>query len=424
MAPQCASHTGSEVDLGEENCSVPSVLAWLDHDEAERRRMQEVIELFRERDTADELGIGSVRDAFSNLLFPGTSVLHSRARYFLFVPWIYLQLEQRNTPSAVIGARARRDEIRLIHALIEGGEAEGNGVIGAVARDRLKQLPSQSYWNGLEILGIRRFHGSIDRYHRSLDGYYRWLKELPKGEGGEPVEGLRANWHHGLPPVPDQFLEETNLELSPAEATYLRERIHASAPGTLLDAFVSRARPSRPVRFAWLHPDVSKLSSDLAKSLEFARVFSGVMHGAILLYNLMLAEARALERLPEYRSLLEEWADQVDVPAGWIWDEFWAVALLSNPRIPRITKRFIESWFSLAPLGRRIAEDRRGRSLIRDRERSTKGSQARLFNRRALELWGGGAGAAQLTYRWPVVERMVNDILKGIGSGSTTNAGA
>lgn len=44
-----------------------SFLAWLDHDEAERRRMLEVIELFRERDTVDELGIGSVRDAFSNL---------------------------------------------------------------------------------------------------------------------------------------------------------------------------------------------------------------------------------------------------------------------------------------------------------------------------------------------------------------------
>ena len=117
---------------------MPSVLAWLDHDEAERRRMQEVIELFRERDTVDELGIGSVRDAFSNLLFPGTSVLQSRARYFLFVPWIYLELERRHVSSAEIAARARRDEVRLINALIEGGEGDGSGVIGAVARDRVE----------------------------------------------------------------------------------------------------------------------------------------------------------------------------------------------------------------------------------------------------------------------------------------------
>src|SRR5439155_203920 len=161
---------------------MPSVLAWLDHDEAERRRMQEVIELFRERDTVDELGIGSVRDAFSNLLFPGTSVLHSRARYFLFVPWIYTELERQRVPSNAIADRARRDEIRLIYALINGDEGEGSGVIGAVARDRLKQLPSYAYWNGLEILGIRLYHGSTDRYHRSLDSYYQLLREAPKSE--------------------------------------------------------------------------------------------------------------------------------------------------------------------------------------------------------------------------------------------------
>jgi hypothetical protein len=404
---------------------VPSVLAWLDHDEAEQRRMQEVIELFRERDTQDELGIGSIRDAFSNLLFPGTSVLHSRARYFLFIPWIYLDLERRHVSSAEVAARARRDEIRLIRALIAGGESEGNGVIGAVAQAQLKQLPSYAYWNGLEVLGIRLFHGSTDRYHSSLDGYYRWLSDLPKSEGDEPVEALRSNWHPGIPRPPDQLLEETNFELTPVEATYLKERIHASVPGSLLDVLVSRGRPSRRVGFPWLHPDVAKLPHRLANSLEFARVFSDVIFGASLLFNLMLAEARAFEaREAEYRSRLEKWAEQVEVPATWSWDEFWAVALLSNRRIPPLTRQFVMSWFSFVPLGRRIVEDPRPRVLLRDRERANKGSQARLHNRRALELWGGSAGAAQLTYRWPVVERMVNDILKGIGSHGRVNAGA
>jgi hypothetical protein len=33
--------------------------------------------------TRDELGIGSVRDAFAELLFPGTGAIMTRARYFL-----------------------------------------------------------------------------------------------------------------------------------------------------------------------------------------------------------------------------------------------------------------------------------------------------------------------------------------------------
>src|SRR5690348_6093471 len=166
---------------------MPSVLAWLDHDEAERRRMQEVIELFREHDTVDELGVGSIRDSFSNLLFPGTSVLHTRARYFLFIPWIYLALERQRVPSAQITARARRDEVTLISALIEGGEGEAGGVIGVAARENLKQLPSYAYWNGLDVHRIRLYRGSIGRYHRSLDLYYQALREVPRGEGDEPT---------------------------------------------------------------------------------------------------------------------------------------------------------------------------------------------------------------------------------------------
>jgi Family of unknown function (DUF6361) len=391
-----------------------SILAWLDHDEAERRRMQEVIELFREHDTVDELGIGSIRDAFSNLLFPGTSVLHTRARYFLFIPWIYLELERQKVPSAQIAARARRSEIRLINALIDGEQGEGDGVIGAVARDRLKQLPSYAYWNGLEVHGIRRYHGSIDRYHRSLDSHYLLLHEAPPSEGDEPTVSLVSNWDAGLPPRPDGLLESTKFKLTRDEALYLRERVHASVPGSLLDVFVSRARPSRRVQFPWQHPDVSKLPKALKASLELARVFSEVMNGASLLYNLMLAEKRSFdERAADYGARLEEWSGRVTVPAGWAWDEFWGVVLDVNRRVYPPTRRFVERWFEVATTKSAISKQAAARDLITDRERITKGAQARLLNRRALELWGGSSGISQLNYRWPVVERIVNDILKG-----------
>ena len=42
-----------------------SAFAWLDYSDGERRRMLEVIDLFREKGTLDELGIGSIRDTFA-----------------------------------------------------------------------------------------------------------------------------------------------------------------------------------------------------------------------------------------------------------------------------------------------------------------------------------------------------------------------
>ncbi len=56
--------------------------------------MHQVIDLFREKGTLDELGIGAIRDALSDLLFPGTSTIQTRPRYFLLVPWAFLRLER------------------------------------------------------------------------------------------------------------------------------------------------------------------------------------------------------------------------------------------------------------------------------------------------------------------------------------------
>src|SRR6266403_1397997 len=77
---------------------------WLDYSECERRKMLDVVDLFREHDTRNELGVGSVRKAFADMLFPGTSTIMTRARYFLLVPWAYQRLERLRVRSAEIAA--------------------------------------------------------------------------------------------------------------------------------------------------------------------------------------------------------------------------------------------------------------------------------------------------------------------------------
>jgi Family of unknown function (DUF6361) len=83
-----------------------SAFVWLDYSERERRKMLDAVDAFREHDTRDELGIGSVRDAFADMLFPGTSTIMTRVRYFLLVPWPYQRLERLRVRSAEIAARA------------------------------------------------------------------------------------------------------------------------------------------------------------------------------------------------------------------------------------------------------------------------------------------------------------------------------
>ena len=148
-----------------------SLFGWVDYSEQDRARMTEVIELFRERDTRDELGIGVIRDAFADMLFPGTNTMQSRARYFLFVPWIYRHIEVAGFRSVDMPKRTRKEETELIQALMAAGESDD--VIGRYSQERLQRMPSNIYWLGLGTWGIRHFDGSQAQYHGSIDGWRR-----------------------------------------------------------------------------------------------------------------------------------------------------------------------------------------------------------------------------------------------------------
>ena len=66
-----------------------SSFTWLDYSENDRKIVLDILEAFKEHEARGELGIGVVRDAFSDMLFPGTSTIQTRAKYFLFVPWLF-----------------------------------------------------------------------------------------------------------------------------------------------------------------------------------------------------------------------------------------------------------------------------------------------------------------------------------------------
>jgi len=183
---------------------VASSFTWLDYSERERRQMLDVIHLFDEKTTRDELGIGVVRDAFADMFFPGTSTIQTRARYFLFIPWIYRDLEWRGVGSAKIAAEARKREVALTKAIV--GSEDSRGVFGKQAGANLKRLASSVYWQGLGTWGIRIFPGSQDQYHRSLNAFYERRKHSERTDDGEPVNGsAEQNWHTGLPSEPKGF---------------------------------------------------------------------------------------------------------------------------------------------------------------------------------------------------------------------------
>lgn len=378
--------------------------------------MQEAVELFREQGTVDDLGIGSVRDAFSNLLFPGTSVLHTRARYLLFIPWIYCRLEREGVSSRDIAARARSAEIRLISALLAKGEKRG--VIGERARANLKQLPSAAYWSGLGVLGFRLFPGTQDQYHRSFDGYRTLMRDTPRVRDDEdPLVRPYSNWHPAIDALAEEsadFLTEATFALTEDEGSFVRELVLQHTKDSFL-AFLCASGSRSSVAYPWIHPRRADAPSEIARQLELAQSFSALMRGASLLYNILLAEQRTMTELVDsLRAQLESWTRDLDSElATFEWDEFWQIAWQGNPRISTPTRSFVEKWATaVLGLGSGVVDDSATRGLIERRERQMKHAQARLANPRRLETWIEPVGMGRLDYRWPVVQDIVNDIVR------------
>lgn len=397
-----------------------SKLAWLDFSERERRQALDVIDLFQEEDTRDELGIGVIRDAFADHFFPGTSTIQTRLRYFLFVPWILQQLEASRTPTSDIKRRSRSRQGRLCSSLIAGGEEVG--VIGYRAGINVQRLPSNVYWNGLKQWGILRFNGSEADYQRGLDGYYARQRDAVYTDEGEPVSGSAAlHWDPHLPAAPDDLLSATTFNLSPAEVAYITDRIHFSSRGSLLAQIIDlQELVDDASRFPWEHVNPEAFDETTASTLMHARNFSEALQGAALLYNLMLAEASKRDGVDDaYHDKLGEWWDGLcereQAYSQWDQPALWNVLDRIGARVPIPTRDFVDRWFGLIDQQTRLEDlvrSRAARQLIKSREAKLKGPRARLDNASALERWSGAAGTAQLDYRWNrPVRSFINDLL-------------
>lgn len=398
-----------------------SNFTWLDYSEYERQKMLEIIDIIREEETRDELGLGTVRDAFADFFFPGTSTIQTRARYFLFIPWLYLEIEKRHYPSHEAPNRSRKLQDRLRQGLCNGKE-EG-GVIGSRAGIDVQRLPSNIYWQGLRKWNILRYSGSENDYVRQLDSFYLRQKIALPIEKEETPDRPASNWDLRLPKPPENWLDESSFRLDKNEAEYLIERVRFSNSRSMLAFLLSEGKHiPEGAGFPWALSGIEGMPEVLKLTLKHARSFSEVMHGAALLYNLILAEQISADDLAsDYLDDIQEWWQRIhedpNILESWKLNEFRG--LLGDPILARInvsTWLFIEQWVSFVRNSRDVSMIRTSKSirnLIENRERRLKNGRMRIGSSRAKEDWNGASGTGQLDYRWNrPVRDLVNDILQ------------
>lgn len=387
-----------------------SSLAWIDFDEAERQRAQRIMALFQERESRDELGLGAIRDSIADHLFPGTSTIQTRLRYMLFIPWLFRTLEGRDVPESQLRTEARALEIRLADALKAGGES--NGIIGRDAGPRLQRLPSSVYWAGLGAWGIRHFPGSIDSLFISLRGLKR---PRVSSDSEDAAAGLRAAaiWNPALPQAPNGLLDCAAFSLTADEAQFIIDRLVATQPAALL-TMLARDGIDAECDHIWTHPHLASFPADARRLVRHGEIFSHVMHGAALLYNLALSELRGRDDwVADYRERIAAWAAELDlsVVRDWSLDDFWDAVEHPAHSIRPAAKRFVAQWLELVVDGTtQIASAPAARQLVEERERRLKTSQSRYANHAVRDRWTGASGVDRLNFRWNQARSHLRDL--------------
>jgi hypothetical protein len=177
----------------------------------------------------DEVGFLALHQAYADRFFPGTSVLQTRLRYTLFVPWLYQRLIDRGETRR-IGAALEREEVALAGRLKVFGL---EGVIGGRSHPKPTSQPAAMvYWTALGTWRILRRHPGgtwPDRasVHRALgrgstaqrlhDDDHQLLEE------SQPIFA-------GIPPPPTEWndlKERLDFVLPAREVTFLRARLLA-----------------------------------------------------------------------------------------------------------------------------------------------------------------------------------------------------
>ncbi|CAN7255188.1 DUF6361 family protein [Arthrobacter sp. LjRoot14] len=400
-----------------------SLISWLDASTEENSKMRELVKLFGTPETTDDLGMGQLRDAISNSLFPGTSVLHLGARYMLLVPWAYQTAHHVTRKPEELRKRAEESERQLIGRLKELGE---NSYIGRDAGRNVRQLPSAAYWSALRRYGI------VDpETDRSA------VAQLMCADAPAPEEGENAYsvWNESLPKPPDGFpqSEENGLTLSHEEARWLQERILTTCPGTLLAHVVgSEVSPERGLWAPWLDPACRSAEGEPAQWLKDAEAFSFIHNGATILYQHTLAELSRMtfsadeDTLRPTRELLEAWEDQRgnkrSLLAGWDVDDYLSRAKAMNHSINGNTADFARAMLAAALDPGKLIDNEDFRAAVETRERLMKKSNSRFRNERRLRAWKPPTQVASLSFRWAQVRRNVLDIHAGLALEGQLNA--
>lgn len=418
-----------------------SQLGWVDFSPNQRNKVKTLLTMLNEPGVLDELGIGQIRDAFADLLFPGISTIQTRAKYFIIIPRI---LREYQALSHSEKQRYKNPEKFLIDLeddlakkLVSAHDKNEYGIIGRTKIDSggVERRPSSVYWNGLKTFEIIKTSLSLPEFIRQLASKDFHSNEyfLNSTEDFDDSNSLKLNKNIFLPDNPEGWKDNLNINLTKKEAVFLKDKftetpaIQFSIPAQLFKADLAiktinatfknnnnnLTQPIDILAETLLTND--KVDEICKQRVRLANEFSLAMLGPHIRYNILLAKNAGFEnKKNEYLRQYEEWLATVSsLDTFRIGCELEWFGLVTNVRGIRIndkTKQFISSWCQA------IQSNKSENDLdviVSKQAKNNKGERSLLIKGIEKEQW---VGLPRLDYRWSSAKNILKDITVGLNA--------
>lgn len=400
-------------------------LGFVNFNTEEKKRVAKMMQLLQESEAIEELGIGRVRDHFSNTLFPGTSTLQHHAKYFVVLPSLYYHAghcDKRFTQRSEVERYIKEAEIQITRQLAEdeNGNLRENltGITGINTykdaltdyRKYVKYDPAYIYGSGLatygmipntDILGLvlelNKSHHN-DPYNKSMRSDDNQTEDDHEHSGTKQVIKTceeKYDFCNG---------KTMNLALTKKEAEFLKGRITQSCGETMLSYFLTTDSeiPDKTHYFE-LEALLKEANPNVIGTYNMSILFSKLMHLVDWRFN--YAYFDSFGNTDEATKCEKEYADLLSIYNKDITREETFASLFDYIMpIDSMLTDFCKNCYKAI----RENDTKRIDALVKSREQSVKRERSKIGNSAYKNQ--GRVKPQPNTFRWETVKIMINEI--------------
>ena len=390
-------------------------LGYIHFDRAEQKKYLAVISRLSQGGAIDELGVGRIRDLYSDTMFPGISSLHQHAKYFVLLPLLYRK--------AVTFKYARLSDVRpriiqlekeLTERLCRDSEVTkgitGSDFIGQ--KGYVRYDPTYIYSTGLYKFGILLNDNIEEMIFIASRKYHERPEKLQASDKEQgDSDDLYGNFQFCLFPTDTGYNWEefSSLDLTSTEAEFLKAHITASiaCKNSLLAYILNHnIRVDDIDSFeAFVIKEGDKLPERLKQTVFKAKFFAELVDGLFYYYNWLYSK----EEDVEMKTKFDDWRQNQFLPdKSRMLDSVSGLKFNDNG----------SAAFCAAAIGNIESEDWSNlKSLLIHRERAIKLSRSKIGNSDYTYNPKSPIHDYTIQFRWETVKTIVSEIYKGLKNG-------